>query len=62
MLENLLRMLINQNKVTETTKTEFGTKYVVDGLLTGNTNAVLRTVWIVLNGENICRFVTAYPL
>jgi hypothetical protein len=38
-------------------------KYVVGGTLNGPSGAVadVVTVWIVLDGEDIPRFVTAYP-
>jgi hypothetical protein len=43
--------------------TRFGQKYQVHGTIkgpSGRTAAVV-TVWIVLNGEDFPRFVTAYP-
>ena len=43
--------------------TRFGQKYVVPGTIQGSSGLVARlvVVWIVLNGENFPRFVTAYP-
>lgn len=43
--------------------TRFGQKYVVPGTIQGPTGRVapLMVVWIVLNGEDFPRFVTAYP-
>jgi hypothetical protein len=43
--------------------TRFGQKYVVPGTIQGPTRRVGRlvVVWIVLNGEDFPRFVTAYP-
>jgi len=43
--------------------TRFGQKYVVPGTIQGPTGRVapLVVVWIVLNGEDFPRFVTAYP-
>ena len=43
--------------------TRFGQKYVVPGTIQGPSGRVARlvVVWIVLNGENFPRFVTAYP-
>jgi hypothetical protein len=58
----LLVEIISNNFVKETIQTEFGTKYIVEGRVSLQRTAVLKTVWIVLNGENICRFVTPYPL
>ena len=44
-------------------KTEFGQKYEVRGVITGpqNRSVELVTVWIVLSGEEVPRFITAYP-
>jgi hypothetical protein len=41
----------------------FGTKYLVRGVLTGpnGRTAAIITVWIILSGTTIPRFVTAYP-
>lgn len=40
----------------------FGQKYVVRGILQGpSRGAAIVTVWIVLQGETVPRFVTAYP-
>lgn len=43
--------------------TRFGQKYVVPGTIQGPAGRVapLVAVWIVLNGEDFPRFVTAYP-
>ena len=43
--------------------TQFGQKYVVLGTIEGPSGYVARLVivWIVLNGEDFPRFVTAYP-
>ena len=43
--------------------TRFGQKYVVPGTIQGPSGRVARlvVVWIVLNGEDFPRFVTAYP-
>ena len=43
--------------------TRFGQKYVVTGTIEGPSgrSAQLVVVWIVLNGEECPRFVTAYP-
>jgi hypothetical protein len=43
--------------------TEFGQKYAVRGMIetpTGRT-AIIRSAWIILNGEDAPRFVTAFP-
>ena len=43
--------------------TEYGKKYAIIGLLTGLNGRVAEivTVWIILAGEAVPRFVTAYP-
>jgi hypothetical protein len=43
--------------------TRFGQKYVVAGTIQGPTGRVvsLVVVWIILEGEDFPRFVTAYP-
>jgi hypothetical protein len=44
-------------------KTRFGQKYIVEGTMKGPAGRVvtLVVVWIVLDGEDFPRFVTAYP-
>jgi hypothetical protein len=44
-------------------KIEFGQKYVVRGTIQGPNGrvAAVKTAWIVLNGEDFPRFVTAFP-
>jgi hypothetical protein len=44
-------------------ETEFGTKYEIRGEITGPAGrpAAIVTVWIVLEGEEVARFVSAYP-
>jgi hypothetical protein len=44
-------------------ETEFGTKYEIRGEITGpaGRSAAIVTAWIVLKGEEVARFVSAYP-
>ena len=44
-------------------KIEFGQKYEVRGMLDGPSGrmAGVVTIWIVLNGEDFPRFITAFP-
>ena len=51
------------NDVSRTIAIEYGTKYVVPGQLeaTSGARASIVTIWIILTGENVPRFVTAYP-
>jgi hypothetical protein len=63
-LAEALRDHAARHAVTHTQETAFGTKFVIDGPLvvpSGKTPDV-RTVWFVEVGEEIPRFVTAYPL
>jgi len=50
--------------MVESASSDHGTKYVVDGLITtpSGDQVKLRTVWIVDEGQNNPRFVTAYPM
>lgn len=43
--------------------TEFGRKFAIHGVITGPNGRSARvvTVWIILAGEIVARFVTAYP-
>ncbi|VAX09557.1 hypothetical protein MNBD_GAMMA26-345 [hydrothermal vent metagenome] len=52
-----------QKQVHRTEKSEYGCKYEINGPLTGpfNKTAYIVTVWIILDGEERPRFVTAYP-
>ena len=58
----LLLRIIAQHTPAQITGSAYGTKYIVEGPVLAGSTTLLRTVWIVLNGENSCRFVTAYPL
>jgi hypothetical protein len=58
----LLLFIIQQHEVKETIQTDFGVKYIVEGAAFACSPILLRTVWIVLKGENSCKFVTAYPI
>jgi len=51
-------------EVAEVIPTPYGVKYVVDGTLAGPTGAVsrIRTIWVMEEGVQIPRFVTAYPM
>lgn len=52
--KKLLGDIISKNEVVKTIETEFGRKYIVDGRRE-EFNIILRTVWVILRGENICR-------
>lgn len=65
-MEQLARDLLGlaqDEEVVESKSSSFGTTYLLDGELhtpNGET-ARLRTVWIIHDGEEIPRFMTAYP-
>ncbi len=51
-------------EVTNRIETSFGTKYIIDGILTGPSGreASIRTIWIVERNGDTARFITAYPI
>lgn len=63
-LERSLIEMAKTEEIAETATTLHGTKYVIEGSITapsGN-RVKLRTVWIVDKGQDMPRFVTAYPM
>lgn len=62
LLEQDIRTLLGGD-AAKTERTSYGQKYEVYGTITGPSDrtAQIVTVWIVLHGERIPRFVTAYP-
>jgi hypothetical protein len=61
-LEADIRSLL-ENDVEFGEQTDFGQKFEVKGRIIGpaGKTASIVTVWIVLKGENVPRFVTAFP-
>ena len=65
--EELVKALLRHiadNEIAKIEDSPFGTRYTIEGLLfapEGKT-AVVRSVWFIEEGEDIPRFVTAYPL
>jgi len=49
--------------VLETEKTDYGTKYVIVGDITGSDGrtAAVHSIWILPTGGSVPRLVTAYP-
>jgi hypothetical protein len=49
--------------VVATVKTDYGTKYVIVGDITGpvGRTASVHSIWILSNGGSVPRLVTAYP-
>ena len=63
-LRGALRRHVADHAVIRQEATRFGTRYAVDGIMAtpdGRTPRV-RTVWFIGTGEEVPRFVTAYPL
>jgi hypothetical protein len=54
---------LQSHEVVETQRNPYGAKYIVSGTLDGPSGvaADIIAVWIVLDGESVPRFVTAYP-
>ncbi len=52
-----------RNDVVDTVESPFGTRYVVEGPLRTPSNDTIRliTIWIVEQGTEVPRLVTAYP-
>ncbi len=61
-MEADIRDLIAAAEARPREKTEYGAKYEVRGSMTGpnGRSAEVVTVWIVLTGEDVPRFITAY--
>ena len=62
-LEQDIRNLLLTTEPQVRERTKFGQKYEIRGVIAGprNRSAELVTVWIVLAGEEVPRFITAYP-
>ena len=52
------------NEIAKIEDSPFGTRYIIEGKLLGpgGKMAIIRSVWFIEAGEQIPRFVTAYPL
>ena len=63
-LEQGLIAVAHEQPVAEVIESEYGVKYVIDGVLQTPSGSGLhvRTVWIIDAGESQPRFVTAYPV
>jgi hypothetical protein len=63
LLKQQLMAIIHSEDVKDVTVSPFGTKYIIDGAIktpAGSTVKV-RTVWIIDEGEDRPRLVTAFP-
>lgn len=59
-----LRRHACNNEVVERTQTQYGIRFVVDGLMETPSGSILniRSVWFIDHKSKIPRFVTAHPL
>lgn len=65
--EDLVKALLRhaaENEVSKIEDSPFGTRYIIEGILLApdRSGPVVRSVWFIEKGEQIPRFVTAYPL
>jgi hypothetical protein len=53
-----------ENEVIKVEESPFGTRYLVEGILftPDGRKPAMRSVWFIEEGEEVPRFVTAYPL
>ena len=61
--ERNLRELILSKEVTKIEESQFGQKFIVEGPLEGPSGETMQvvSVWVILKGESLRRFVTVYP-
>ncbi|MBU2611933.1 MAG: hypothetical protein KJ606_13460 [Chloroflexi bacterium] len=56
--------IAQSGQVEETEKSPFGTKFIVNGELETPKGVMIRirTIWIIEEGQDNPRFITAYPV
>jgi len=61
--EEAIRDLISVQDVSKSEMSQYGNKFVVEGPLIGLLGDPVQivTVWIILNGEEVPQFISAYP-
>lgn len=61
--ERNLRELVLSMDVTKVENSRFGQKFIVEGPLVSPSGETMQivSVWIILKGENVPRFITVYP-
>jgi hypothetical protein len=61
--ESSLRSIISYYDAVEAGESRYGKKYVVEGKLSNSSGDIVNiiSVWVILNGDDIPRFITAYP-
>jgi len=63
-LKDALMNVAKNGEIKSTIKTDFGVKFVVEGVIwgPGGRRAAIRTIWIAETGQDRPRLITAYPL
>ena len=63
-LADALRRHAADHEVTGTELSPFGTRFIIEGIMftPDDRTPRVRTIWFIETGEQIPRFVTAYPL
>jgi hypothetical protein len=61
--EQQLRKIANSGNVSTAEEIQYGKKYVIEGNIESPSgeNVKVVTVWVILKGEDVPRFVTVYP-
>jgi hypothetical protein len=56
--------LPRDHEIAKEEESPFGKRYVIEGIMEAANGrmVMLRSVWFIDTGENIPRFVTAYPI
>ena len=64
LFEKELQSLAKLQDVKDIVKSQYGTKYIIEGQIRTPNRTVLKiqTVWIIEKNQNIPRFVTVYPV
>lgn len=64
LLEKCLLNIFRNNEIYKTIESEYGDKFIIDGLLETQlkSNIKLRTIWIIEKNNSDIRFITAYPI
>lgn len=59
-----LRKIAKSEEIKEEIIFEYGTKYILDGRIDSpiGKNVMVRTIWIIEEGQKSPRFVTVYPV
>jgi Domain of unknown function (DUF6883) len=64
LLSEMLTLHGAEHEIAKTQDSPFGTRYIIEGKLNtpSGKKPLIRSIWFLESGENIPRFVTAYPL